>query len=304
MSEQNTILTDLLGNFPIQRFFDDYYLKQPFARREEAAAFCSLGQWSAVEGMLMHKDADVIVGRGQERYSGSIPTTRCEADAVLQQGYTIGLRHADRIDPGLSEMAERFQSALRAPVDIHLYCTPAAQQGFGWHYDAEEVFVLQTEGSKTWSLRNNTVHPWPLIDSMPQNQRYEREITPVLQCTLNRGDWLYIPGGYWHSTSAVSQSISLSVGVNAFTALDYFDSIRAQLAQSILWRQRLPTFLQPSEQNATETPTAEHLRQFSDTLSQLTEHLATVMNTEYSLQTFLKQASELTSPSAETHATD
>jgi ribosomal protein L16 Arg81 hydroxylase len=114
----------------------------------------------------------------------------------------------------------------------------------------------------------------------------------------------YIPGGYWHSTSAVTQSISLSVGVNAPTALDYFDSIRTQLAQSILWRQRLPAFLPPLEQNASEAPTAEFIKQFSDIVSQLTEHLATVMNTEYSLQTFLKQASERTSRSAEIHATD
>ena len=34
-----------------------------------------------------------------------------------------------------------------APVDVHLYCTPAGQPGFGWHYDAEDVFVLQTAGS-------------------------------------------------------------------------------------------------------------------------------------------------------------
>lgn len=63
---------------------------------------------------------------------------------------------------------------------------------------------------------------------------------PAVRYQLEAGDWLYIPGGYWHRTSAVTDSCSLSVGVQAATAMDIYDLMRSRLVQSILWRQRLP----------------------------------------------------------------
>jgi ribosomal protein L16 Arg81 hydroxylase len=118
---------------------------------------------------------------------------------------------------------------------------PGGAAGFGWHYDAEEVFVLQTEGTKHYRLRKNTVNPWPLVETLPDDMQFERESMPLLRCTLNAGDWLYIPTGYWHATQAESDSISLAVGVLAPAAIDALDLLRGQLRESLLWRQRLPT---------------------------------------------------------------
>jgi ribosomal protein L16 Arg81 hydroxylase len=159
---------------------------------------------------------------------------------VLVAGYTVGIRHAERHDPSLAALAEDFRQAFAAPIDVHLYCTPANHRGFGWHYDAEEVFILQLRGVKHWSLRKNTVNPWPLVETLPQDMRYEREIMPLMRCTLSAGDWLYIPGGYWHKTEAGSEeSVSLSVGVLASSAIEVYDFLRRRLLDSLRWRQRL-----------------------------------------------------------------
>jgi 50S ribosomal protein L16 3-hydroxylase len=64
---------------------------------------------------------------------------------------------------------------------------------------------------------------------------------PVEHCFLTAGDWLYIPGGYWHKTIAGAASTSLSVGARAATAIDYMDCLRQRLVQSIFWRQRFPS---------------------------------------------------------------
>jgi ribosomal protein L16 Arg81 hydroxylase len=78
------------------------------------------------------------------------------------------------------------------------------------------------------------------METIPANQCYEREIMPVMSCRLQEGDWLYIPAGYWHQTQAHAESISLSVGLRPLTALDLYDSLRPQLLNDLLWRQRLP----------------------------------------------------------------
>src|SRR4029079_836950 len=135
------------------------------------------------------------------------------ARQLFQEGHTISVRHTERVDFRLAELGSLLQQALGGELDVQLFATPAGQFGFGWHYDPEEVFLIQTQGRKTYSLRKNTVNPWPLMETIPVNMRYERELMPVWQCTLEAGDWLYVPNGYWHSAKAETDSITLAVGL-------------------------------------------------------------------------------------------
>jgi ribosomal protein L16 Arg81 hydroxylase len=237
------ILERLLRSVSLRLFMEEHYLKLPFSLAGGCAHLSSLGDWNVIGHLLAAKDADVVVGSGGERYGGKNPTTTEEARQILAAGYTLGIRHAQRHDPSLAALAGKFLEAFAAPIDIHLYCTPAKHRGFGWHYDAEEVFVLQLRGSKEWSLRKNTVNPWPLVETLPGDMRYEREIMPLVRCQLEAGDWLYIPGGYWHKTEAgADESVSLSVGVLAPAAIDAYDFLRRRLLSSLRWRQRLGCF--------------------------------------------------------------
>jgi 50S ribosomal protein L16 3-hydroxylase len=233
------VLERLLGPVPRSHFAEHHYLKRPFVRAGGCREFTDRGNRAAVERLLACPEADLVIGRANgERWAGPRPGNLGD---LLAAGYTVGVRHAERHDPGLAALAEEFHRDFLAPIDVHVYCTPAGQPGFGWHYDAEDVFILQTEGAKDWYLRQNTVNPWPLIDALPADMRYEREIMPVFHCRLAAGDWLYLPAGYWHRTEAQEESVSLSVGVRTATALDVYDALRRRLVGSLRWRQRLPT---------------------------------------------------------------
>src|SRR5206468_2383314 len=102
------------------------------------------------------------------------------------------------------------------------------------------VFIVQTTGRKQYSLRKNTVNPWPIEEALPANMQYEREIMPLMRCELAAGDWLYIPSGYWHMGESLETAISLAIGVQPHTAVEVFDFLRPQILESIYWRQRLP----------------------------------------------------------------
>src|SRR5205085_7566357 len=129
-------------------------------------------------------------------------------------------RHAELHDEQLAELASSFAKDFAAAVNIHVYCTPAGEYGFGWHYDAEEVFLIQTLGRKEYSLRKNTVHPWPLEETLPSDMRYEREIMPLMRCELAASDWLYIPSGYWHMGKSLETSITLAIGIQPHSAIE------------------------------------------------------------------------------------
>lgn len=271
MTSDRCILCELTEKTSCEAFLESHYLKRPFAHAGGCGAFLLTDVGTEIESLLK-VGADVFVGKLGERYAGTLPTDRMSAEAILQGGYTLGFRHVDRTIPKYADLSDRFQAALNAPIDVHLYCTPADQPGFGWHYDAEEVFVLQISGSKHWYLRKNSVHPWPLMDAIPANQRYEREQTLVEHCFLAEGDWLYIPSGYWHKTIAGAASTSLSVGARAATATDYYDFLRKRLIQSIFWRQRLPS-LRPHTDVSSEKMTSEYRTLVETLVEQLTEEM-------------------------------
>ena len=236
-------LQRLLGHVSRQQFSAEYLHRLPFALANTASEFTSLATWDVL-GRILEQRADVMVVRqGTRRSSDDSPNLQ-EARQLCEEGYTILVRHAERHDAQLKQLAESFQREFHAPVDVHIYVTPAGTHGFSWHYDAEDVFIIQTAGVKEYSLRKNTVNPWPLVETIPQDMRYERELMPLMRVELRAGDWLYIPCGYWHKGDVVAghqAAISLAVGVLSPVAIDLLEFLRPRLLASLLWRQRLPT---------------------------------------------------------------
>ncbi|MBX9681963.1 MAG: cupin domain-containing protein [Gemmataceae bacterium] len=123
--------------------------------------------------------------------------------------------------------------------------------------------------------------------------RYEREIMPLMRCTLAAGDWLYIPGGYWRRTQAAEvESISLSIGVLSPTGIDAFDFLRTKLLDSLQWRQRLPTA------GEAQAATDENLRQrFREIFAALAEDAAKTLSRDEFIDSWIaRQQSAMTPP--------
>jgi ribosomal protein L16 Arg81 hydroxylase len=230
----------LFTDITLPRFVADHYQRLPYSAAGRAASLCELGSWSALAAILEGESTDLLVCRRNEQYTGPAPRCEQEALALVEQGYTLLVRHAERHDDRLAQLAAEFQTAFAAPVNIHMYCTPGGQYGFGWHYDAEEVFIVQTTGRKEYRLRKNTVNPWPIEETLPANMRYEREIMPLVKCELAAGDWLYIPSGYWHMGESRETALSLAIGVEPRTGVDVYNFLRQRVVESLRWRQRLP----------------------------------------------------------------
>ncbi len=225
----------LLGDLSPAEFLDRYYTRLPYSRPGGARGFTTFPGWPALDSILSREGVDAFAALEGRMAAGAATRERYD------EGCTLVVRSAERHDPELARLADGLRADLAAPVNVHVYATPAGRAGFGWHYDPEDVFVLQTHGAKEVRLRKNTVNPWPLLEQMPKDLRYEREVTPTLSCLLRAGDWLYVPAGWWHEArGAEGDSITLAIGLMTPAAIDLLDFARRELLGALPWRQRLP----------------------------------------------------------------
>jgi ribosomal protein L16 Arg81 hydroxylase len=222
-------------------FLQDVYLHRPYSVERGAAGAAATLSWDVFWRVLPQCDAeDVMVVRDGRLRLGAEPKSAREGRDLFEAGYSLVLRHAERHESALAALASSFANDFGAPVAIQLYATPRQHTSFGWHYDAEEVFIVQTVGTKRYLVRENTVRPRPLLGAIPHDMEFEKERSPVMRCDLSPADWLYVPSGFWHVARADEDSLSISIGVSAVTAMDLYDELRPAFAESLAWRNRVP----------------------------------------------------------------
>jgi 50S ribosomal protein L16 3-hydroxylase len=206
------MIAEWLGSSTLEWFLASHFQRDPLVRPSSAAAAVPLLTWDTVTRLVLAQ-ADALVVRDGILRSDLEPSTVAAAEALLRTGHTLVFRGCEQHDPALRGLAEAFDADLEGEIAVQVFATPAPHGSFGWHYDCEDVFIVQTAGTKEYRLRRNTVNPYPTLDAMPRDMHFERETAPMLACTLIAGDWLYIPRGWWHRAFATVNSLSISIGV-------------------------------------------------------------------------------------------
>ncbi len=237
------ILQKLLGDNSLDSFLDKHFTRLPFSRPHGADEFKEFLNWETVKNIIAEDKSVLRIVKDGKMISDYVKLTHDEVKKRYDEGCTLLVRFAERSDTRLNELALDFARSFRTEVDIQLYCTPENHNAFGWHYDVEEVFILQCQGSKHYTLRPNTIHPNPLVKSIPKDQGYERETsTTAIQVTLEEGDWLYIPSGWWHRAETKKASMHISIGLMPRSAVDLLEAFPDFLAKDVFWRTRMPVY--------------------------------------------------------------
>lgn len=186
---------------------------RPHAEPFVAKPVVALLGWDTVARLLCDGADLLVADRGAEV---DLPPPRSIADArhCLAAGASLVVRRAERHDAALHALAGDFEAHFGGRVHVQIFVTPPGGQTFGWHFDDEHVFILQTQGAKHYWFRENTV--WaasPPVDFTA----HARETSPPMKATLVAGDLLYLPLRWWHVGRAADDcgvSMHLSVGVD------------------------------------------------------------------------------------------
>jgi ribosomal protein L16 Arg81 hydroxylase len=198
----------------LREFMASYFGRRALARAGSARPALEACDWQGLGQMLASKRSpDALVVTRGALTADPIPRSLPALRALFARSVGIVVRNADRQHPPLARMSRTIAEQIPGTQRILVFATPAGTHGFGWHYDAEDVFIVQTAGEKAYYFRENTVDPRPVLGAQPDFSTIGRETTPLMCCVLAPGDVLYLPRGYWHVAQPLSDSLSISIGI-------------------------------------------------------------------------------------------
>jgi hypothetical protein len=194
--------------------FRELHLGQPYARPGAAACAVPLLGWETFERVLRSElPLDVLTVSAGALVDVAPPRSLASLRALMSAGVSVVVRSSERNDSDLAAVAASFAEALPGgEVHIQLYATPAGTNAYGWHYDFEDVFIVQTAGIKDYYFRQNTVARHTVLGDQLDFSGARRERSPLYSARLLPGDWLYIPARWWHLVRCLEDSLSISVG--------------------------------------------------------------------------------------------
>lgn len=210
-------------------FFDQYWEKKPLViRRGQKDYYSSLLTLDDVDRAITTLNLtypQITLKNAEKGVRPSDYTTingSLDAASVYQlfsEGSTVVVAFLDNVLPALTSICRAIERELSFPLQANAYLTPARAQGAKYHYDTHDVFVLQVEGSKHW-----TMYGTPL--ELPLgNQEFDSEIhergAPTMEFELEPGDLAYIPRGIVHDARASEElSLHITIGILCYRWAD------------------------------------------------------------------------------------
>lgn len=171
-------------------------------------------------------------------FDGKHEIRRC-----IKKGATIICHDTDYVSKDLSEICSLVTNSNFINTRTNTYFSQGGGQfGFPIHYDCHDVLILQEHGAKTWNIWDITIEN-PLFDSTNKSHSVKPpNSNPDLSITLEKGDVLYLPRGYWHAPMPEKdESIHHTVALFPVTYQDIFDFLKFASFEEPILRKSLST---------------------------------------------------------------
>ena len=276
-------LAEILAPCAPEEFFDSFWGANVLHARGRAGRFRRFMPWTRLSEILRRHRIDFprlrLVRDGKplpvasylRHVSGSrqkitIPRVKSsELTRQLREGATLVLDAVDELSEPVEELAARLELLFREHVQVNLYAGWQTSRGFDLHWDDHDVFILQVAGRKRWSVYGETRRA-PLVNDVEKAARPTCE--PLWSETLEDGDMLYIPRGWWHVAEPLAEpTLHLTVGVHNRTGLDLLRWLSEHMRASEAFRLDLPRASSTRERAAhLKRLREEMLKAFDDTL--------------------------------------
>jgi hypothetical protein len=154
----NAILDNIDTEFWTESYQNAHRVIKSFINPENAKALGGAEIMDDIMQLFMVSQENIHgVTDGLAARSYLTNTVRGHLDVVslrnkLVKGESIRLTNAQTYSNSILLACRAFENATGLPINANVYITPAGNQAFNPHYDDHDVFILQCDGAKEWSI--------------------------------------------------------------------------------------------------------------------------------------------------------
>lgn len=233
------VFEDLVHPLTAERFFEEYWEKRPLVTRGRPPDFfVPLFSTRDVDQVICYQKPgpgrlDLVTEGGFVRDNflgeGGVADINLVYESYLK-GSTLVLSALDETWAPLVVFSRSLEARLSHPVAVAVYLTPPRFHGLQPHFDTQENFVLQVEGTKRWKVYE-PVRELPPVQGSYLPVAREQLSAPLLDIELRSGDVLYLPRGFVHEAEAGdSPSLHITLDVHVRTWTDLLSDALAAMA--------------------------------------------------------------------------
>ncbi|MGV9570252.1 JmjC domain-containing protein, partial [Streptomyces nigra] len=229
-------MTEFVRGLSYERFLAEYWRRKPL--------FVKGGAHDLLGLTLSYEEADAIVERVREQAPDRL---------AHDPGRIEFVKGADALSPRLARRAGELQRRLGWPRVTFDVSRTHAPGSIGCHFDYDDNFTLQQDGSKIWRIGSPTAVPETdrrrrvLEDPSLSGQFYLTD--DYEEFVVEAGDLLYIPLFHPHWGTSTGRSLSLTMTCNLVTPLtELWPLLHEELSGHRAWWHPSPLPAAPDEQ--------------------------------------------------------
>ena len=255
----------VLGDISAEDFLAEYWQKKPLLIRNAIPNFQPPVDGNDLAGLSLEPEVEsrLVVGKDWQIEHGPFDEQRFQN--LPEKDWTLLVQAVDLWVPEVAEILNHFAFLPRWRIDDIMVSFAADGGNVGPHFDNYDVFLLQGEGQRQWSVGGRCDHHSALLPHANLRILANEQLTE--KWTLNCGDMLYIPPKYSHHGVAIGDCTTYSVGFRAPTVTEMLDDLTTELISKGDNNDVLTDPLLTPEM-ATQPISSEYLQQIRSLLNQ------------------------------------
>ncbi|GIU27195.1 cupin domain-containing protein [Shewanella schlegeliana] len=231
-------------NFDLKTFIDQYWQKKPLLIRNAFENFEDIITPDELAGLACEEAVSSRVVVTKENDWQMIEGPFEDYTQFGDKNWQLLVQALNHWHPDSADFinAFRFLPDWRFDDLMVSFATPGG--GVGAHIDNYDVFIIQGEGERHWTVGDKGQYaPKNNDPTTPLIEGFE----PIIDAILQKGDLLYIPPGYPHQGQTITTAMSYSMGFRAPSQQELFSEIADNLIDNAIGLKRFTSNSEPTQ---------------------------------------------------------
>jgi len=233
-------MNSLTLNLDIDDFLANYWQKKPLLIRKAFDAFNSPVSAEELAGLACEMDIEsrlILEKDGATPWEVRHgPFTEAAFTKLPTSHWTLLVQDVEKHLPELLPLLDIFNFIPAWRLDDLMISYASDQGSVGPHLDAYDVFLIQAQGQRHWSISSQYSEQSPTLNDI--DLKILQDFSSDQDWTLQPGDMLYLPPDVAHHGVALGECITCSVGFRAPSINDLVHSYTDHIIQTLNSTQR------------------------------------------------------------------